>query len=188
MTSHGGHKNENKPNSFPWPARPYMVRPWLPLQIHFPGSSPSPCPAHTGLLLSQGLFTSFCWQHSYPDFHMVVSSVFTSQLKHPLWPILSRWSKHTTHSHSATWPHLIFFIAFTGIWHVLNCFHAFSLCHPTGMHSLRTGTLSCSPLYPPASRTAIGTQVEIFSRLLGRRGERTGQEIWIGGCQQNTWI
>lgn len=184
MTSHHGHKNENKPNSFPWPARSYMVRSWLPLQTHFPGSCPSPmlCP-----YWPSPISRSFHWfllttLFPRPSHGCLLGVHFSTQTSSPLgghfWSTLPRWSKHTTHSHSVTWPHFIFFIAFTGIWHVLTCLHAFSLCHPTGMSSLRTGTLSCSPFYPTASRTVIGTQVEMFSRLLGRR---TGQEIWIWG-------
>lgn len=120
---------------FQWPARPYRIKPWLLLQIHFPGSSPSPMSwSHWPSPISG----SFHWlllttlfpspSHGYLlDVH--ISTQTYSPLGGHFWPTLPRWSKHTTCNHSATWPHFI--IAFTSIWHVIICLHAFSLYHPT---------------------------------------------------------
>lgn len=151
MTSHHGHKNENKPNSSPWPARPSMVRPWLPLQTHFPGASPFPLPcSHWPSPISGSfhwlLLTTLCPR---PPHGCVLGVDISTQTSSPLgghfWPTLLRWIKHT---HTVTLPRDPI---------LSPSWHAFSLCHPTRMSSSRTGTPPCSPLYPPAPTTVLGT-------------------------------
>lgn len=72
VASHNVHKNENKPNSLLWSAKPCTDRPWLPLQTPLLQLSPLHAPTHTGLLPAQSPCTGFSWQHSSPpELHVI---------------------------------------------------------------------------------------------------------------------